>query len=434
MNTISHNLANVNTPGYTRQLVNLTEASPYQSPSGWMGAGVDVTGISRARDAFLDARVRTSSDIQAGFQTRADLLQRTETVLGEPSQGISGPLAALWSAFENAASAPADSGARTAVLGALGNLTTRIRQVSDGWSQVAGDVRQSLSASVSDVNNKLGQLAKLNEVIGSASISGAPNDLLDQRDQLIDQLATDVGATSVVGADGTARVVIGGLSVVNGTSSTPLTLGSNGTITGPSGLTVAAGGKIGGFQSFLSTDLPGYQAGLDAFATDLANALNTQHAAGFSPDGQPGGQLLSYAPGAAAATLAVAVTDPTKLALSSAAGPPFPTFNGVNAQRFADLRLATAASGGTLTLGGAVQSLVSVLAAGTASAVSSAQSQTSLLQAMTSARQGAHGVSIDEEMTYMLEAQRAYQAAARVMTAVDQNLDTLVNHTGVAGR
>src|SRR2546423_15247329 len=153
MNTISHNLANVNTPGYTRQLVNLTEASPCQSPSGWMGAGVDVTGISRARDAFLDARVRTSSDIQAGFQTRADLLQRTETVLGEPSQGISGPLAALWSAFENAASAPADTGARTAALGALDYLATRVRQVASGGSQVAGDVQPSLSAGVADGNS-----------------------------------------------------------------------------------------------------------------------------------------------------------------------------------------------------------------------------------------------------------------------------------------
>src|SRR5438105_3071723 len=282
MNTIGHNLANVDTPGYTRQIVDLTEASPYQSPMGWIGAGVDVTGITRARDAFLDARVRTTSDTQAGFQTRADLLQRTETVLGEPSQGISGPLAAVWSAFESAASTPSDSGARTAALSALGNLTTRIRQVSSGWSQVAGDVKQSLSASVTDVNDKLAQLAKLNEVIGAASSSGSPNDLLDQRDQLIDQLASEAGATAILSPDGTARVVIGGLSVVNGSSSTPLTLRSDGTIAGPSGLTVQPGGKIGGYQSFLATDLPGYQAQLDGFVRDLATALNAQHAAGFS--------------------------------------------------------------------------------------------------------------------------------------------------------
>jgi flagellar hook-associated protein 1 FlgK len=434
MNTIGHNLANVDTPGYTRQIVNLTEASPYESLSGWIGAGVNVTGINRARDAFLDARVRSSSDTQAGFQTRADLLQRTETVLGEPSQGISGPLAAVWSAFENAASSPSDSGARTAALSALGNLTTRIRQVSDGWSQVATDVKQSLSASVTDVNDKLGQLAKLNEVIGTATSSGSPNDLLDQRDQLIDQLSSEIGAVGILSPDGTARVVIGGLSVVDGTSPSPLTLRNDGTIAGPSGLTVLAGGKVGGYQTYLSTDLPGYQAQLDGVATDLAAALNAQHAAGFSPDGQPGGPLLTYTPGVAASTLTVAITDPMKLALSSAAGPPFPTFNGVNAQSLADLRTSLSASGGTLTLGGAVTSLVSVLAAGTASAVSSAQSQTSLLQAMTSARQGSQGVSIDEEMTNMLEAQRAYQAAARVMTAVDQNLDILVNHTGIVGR
>jgi flagellar hook-associated protein 1 FlgK len=433
MNTIGQNMANVNTPGYTRQLVDLTEALPYQSPSGWLGTGVDVSGITRARDAFLDARVRSTSDTQAGLQARADLLQSTETVMGEPSQGISGPLAAVWSAFENAASSPADTGARTAALGALDNLATRVRQVAAGWSQIRGDVQQSLSVAVGDVNSKLGQLATLNGAI-AASTSGSPNDLLDQRDVLLDTLATEAGATSVLSPDGTARVVIGGLSVVNGISATPLTLQAGGTLADPSGTTAVAGGTIGGYQTFLSTDLPAYQAQLDGFATDLANALNAAHANGFTPAGQPGGPLLTYNPSAAAATLSAAITDPSKLALSSAAGPPFPTYNGVNAQALADLRTASVASGGTLSLGGALQSLVTGLAATTSNVVGTAQSQSSLLQSMQSAREASQGVSIDEEMANMMEAQRAYQAAARVMTAVDQNLDTLVNHTGIVGR
>jgi flagellar hook-associated protein 1 FlgK len=353
--------------------------------------------------------------------------------MGEPSQGISGPLAAVWSAFENAASSPADTGARTAALGALDNLATRVRQVAAGWSQIRGDVQQSLSAAVTDVNSKLGQLATLNGAI-AASTSGSPNDLLDQRDVLLDKLATEAGATSILSPDGTARVVIGGLSVVNGTSATPLTLQAGGTLADPSGTTAVAGGTIGGYQTFLSSDLPAYQAQLDGFATDLANALNAAHANGFTPAGQPGGPLLTYNPSSAAATLSAAITDPSKLALSSAAGPPFPTYNGVNAQALADLRTASVASGGTLSLGGALQSLVTGLAATTSNVVGTAQSQSSLLQSMQSARQASQGVSIDEEMANMMEAQRAYQAAARVMTAVDQNLDTLVNHTGIVGR
>jgi flagellar hook-associated protein 1 FlgK len=434
MNTIGQNMANVDTPGYTRQLVDLTEAMPYQSPSGWMGTGVDVSGINRARDAFLDARVRSTSDTQAGLQARADLLQSTETVMGEPSQGISGPLAAVWSAFENAASSPADTGARTAALSALDNLATRVRQVAAGWSQIRGDVQQSLSAAVTDVNSRLGQLATLNGAIAAASPSGSPNDLLDQRDVLLDKLATEAGATSILSADGTARVLIGGLSVVNGTSATPLTLQAGGALADPSGNTAVAGGTIGGYQTFLSSDLPAYQAQLDGFATDLATALNAQHANGFTPAGQPGGPLLTYTASAAAATLSAVVTDPSQLALSSAAGPPFPTYNGVNAQALADLRTAPVASGGTLSLGGALQSLVTGLAASTSNVVGTAQSQSSLLQSIQSARTGSQGVSIDEEMANMMEAQRAYQAAARVMTVVDENLDTLVNHTGIVGR
>lgn len=434
MSTISNNVANVDTPGYTREIVNLTNAEPYQSPVGWMGTGVDVTGITRARDAFLDARARSSSDAQAGFQTRADLLKNTESVLGEPSQGISTPLDALWSAFESAASNPADAGARTTVLNALGALTTRIQQVANGWTQQATQATQSLSQTVSDVNTKLSELASLNASIQAASTSGGANDLLDQRDQLLDQLASEAGATAVLSANGTARVVIGGDSVVQDTHVSPLTVNPNGTITALSGTPLTVGGKIGGYQSFLSSDLPAYQAQLNTFAQDLTTALNTQSAAGFSPDGQPGGPLLTYTPGAAAATITVAITDPNKLALASSAGPPFPVNDGTNAQAFADLQNSKTASGGTLTLDGAVQSLATKLGANVASTVSSAQNQQSLFSAVQAAQQATEGVSIDEEMTNMLEAQRAYEASSRVMTTVDQMLQVLVSQTGIVGR
>ena len=435
MTTVGQNIANVDTPGYTRQVVTLSGSNPYFSPVGWLGAGVDVASITRAHDGFLDARVRAGSDAQSSLQARADLLQRAESTLGEPSQGLTGPLSALWSAFENVASSPADSSARTTALTAVGNLTTRIQQVAAGLTQLGADARQALSAKVGDLNTKLQQVADLNRIIGAASGSGAPNDLLDRRDQLLDQLASEAGATVIQSQAGPARVVIGAISAVDGTSATALTLRSDGTIgVGSSGPAVTVGGEIGGYQSFLSGDLAGVQARLDNFVQDFASALNAQHAAGFAPDGSSGGPLLTYSAGAPAATLAVAITDPAKLALSSAAGPPFPTNNGVNAQALADLRATLAAGGGTTTLGGALQSMATDLGATTASVVSSAQSQQSLLQAVQSARQGSQGVSMDEEMTNMMEAQRAYEAAARVMTTVDATLDVLVNHTGMVGR
>src|SRR4029077_5417506 len=101
-----------------------------------------------------------------------------------------------------------------------------------------------------------GQLATLNGAIAAASFSGPPNDLLDQRDVLLDKLATEAGATSILSADRPARVVGGGLSVVNGTSATPLTLEAGGTLTGPSGTTVVAGGTVGGYPTFLAAALP----------------------------------------------------------------------------------------------------------------------------------------------------------------------------------
>lgn len=434
MTVAGQNVANTSTAGYTREVVNLTASPPYQTVAGWMGSGVEVTSITRARDAFLDASVRTTSNLQAGSQATANLLQQAEQILGEPSQGISAPLNALFSAFESAANNPSDSSARATVMAALNDLTTRIRQVASGWNTLADQTQQDITAKVATVNSQLAQVASLNKDIAAASGSGIPNSLLDQRDRLLDQLASEVGATSVTDPDGSVRVELGSTSLVDGISVNSLTFNANNTITSAQGGAVVAGGAVGGEQSVLVNNLPALQAKLNTFTQDLATALNAQHAAGFTPAGTSGGPLLTYAPGDAALTVTVAVTDPSQLALSDAAGPPFPVNNGVNAQNLADLQTALAATGGTATLAGSVRNLATGLGVATAASVQTANNQQATLQAMQSTRTGNTGVSIDEEMTNLMEAQRSYQASARVMTTVDATLNTLINSTGLVGR
>lgn len=434
MTVAGQNVANTATAGYTREVVNLTSSPPYQTTAGWMGSGVEVTSITRARDAFLDASVRTTSNLQAGSQAKADLLQQAEQILGEPSQGISTPLNALFSAFEGAANNPSDSSARASVIAALSALTTRIQQVSSGWNALATHAQQDVTAKLATVNDQLAQVASLNVDIAAAVGSGNPNSLLDQRDRLLDQLASEVGATSVTDPDGSVRVELGSTSLVDGNHVNALSLTPSGAITNAQGATVVAGGAVGGEQSVLVNDLPGLQANLNGFTQDLAAALNAQHAAGFTPGGVPGGPLLTYAPGNAALTVTVAIANPSQLALSDAGGPPFPVNNGVNAQSLADLQTGLAAAGGTATLAGSMRDLATGLGVATAASVQTANNQQATLQAVRSTRTGSTGVSIDEEMTNLMEAQRSYQASARVMTTVDATLNTLINSTGLVGR
>ena len=436
MEVASNNVANVSTEGYTRQRADLVPRERYQAPYGAVGSGVTIAGIARLRDSFLDATLRSGADLSARSSVRAELLSRAETILAEPDEGITGPLADLWSSFEDLATNPTNGGSRASVLASLDDVAGRIREISTGWDRLAGDVRLRMAGQVDIVNDALVEIADLNRAIVASSSggNGQANDLLDRRDAVVDSLARSIGATAFSLPDGTVKVSLGGVSLADGVTTTSLTLGADGLVRTASGIELTLGGEIGGLHDFLTTDLSGIRADLDGFAEDLANALNTTHQAGWVSDTEAGGPLLQFTPGAAAASLRSAITDPAKLALSSTQGPPFPAFDVGNMQALAGLRTALAAGGGTATLGATAAGIAVRVGAAAANATRSAQSQLAIASAAETARQSGHGVSLDEEMTELMAAQHAYDAAARIMTTIDQMLDTLINRTGLVGR
>lgn len=434
IDTASNNVANVATPGYTRQRVELAARRSLPTPLGQLGTGVDVVQIRRIRDLFLDARVRASQDQLAQLSVRAELLDHAERILAEPDQGLTGRLADLWAAFEELALSPTSSAVRTATLSALDDLATRIRSAASGWERLGRNAADALAARVAEVNDLLRALADVNRAIVASPSGLASNDLLDRRDALLDALARSVGATATVRDDGTARVSLTGMSLVDGEAVSPLGLGPGRALVHPSGIELAAGGEVGGFQRFLVEDLPRLQASLDSFVEDLATALNAQHQAGWVSETEQGRPLLIYAAGAPAATVRLAFTDPALLAASSDPGPPFPAFNGENAQALANLRTALVARAGTETLEGSARALAVDLGARVAAALRASDAQRALASAAELARSESHGVFLDEELTLLMEAERAYQATARVMSVVDEALDVLINRTGVVGR
>jgi flagellar hook-associated protein 1 FlgK len=180
----------------------------------------------------------------------------------------------------------------------------------------------------------------------------------------------------------------------------------------------APGGEIGGITDLLGTTLPNYLTGLAGVAKDLADLVNTQHQAGFDQSGAPGTPLFSYDPSDVLGSLAVAITDPSEVAASSVAG------GGTDAGN-ADL-LATGPG-----VEGSYQRLVSGLGNTVVDAQRRAANQQVLTTQVDNSREQLGGVDLDEEMVNMMSAQRAYEAASKVMTTVDSMLDTLINHMGV---
>ena len=433
MDTASHSVANAGTDGYTRQGVELATRQPSYRRSGYIGTGVDVIDITRASNAFLDDRFRASARTQGRLATLGDMLDGIESAMGEPDHGITAGLGGLWASFEDLALDPTDTAARLGVITNLDNVADRIRTTAQEWNASGATAATDITSRVTETNRLLEQVARLNgEIVAATAAGGSPNDLFDARDIALDRLATLAGTTATITESGTARVTLNGLALVHDLQVSRLSYdaGSN-RILHASGTTVRPGGEIAGLHGFLATELPQMRTSLDDLAAALADALNSRHAAGYTPAGAAGGPLFSYVAGDAALRLAVAVSNPAGLA--AAGSSPVARFDGVNAEALAALRLDLAAAG-TQTLDEAVRSIVTSVAQSLASARSSMASQTALMQAAQAARTQAHGVSIDEEMVDLVTYQRAYEAAARVMTTVDEALDVLISRTGIVGR
>ena len=374
--------------------------------------------------------------VLGSLTANANLLERAESVLGEPDNGLTVALDDVFDAFEDMALAPDDEAARVSVLRTLDRFADRTRGLAQDMRTLEADTVENMRFMVEDINQTIGEIADLNNLIGEAATSGnSPNDLLDQRDRLLDELSRELGVNVLRQGELDIRVSLGGMAIVDGVTANTLSIDPvTNDIIHPTGAVVTPGGELGGTQRFLQNDLPDVFTRINTWVGEVVAAFNTQHAAGFSGSATPGGDLFTVLAGSEAETLSTVITDPGDLAASDDGAVPFPQFNGVNAQALADLRDQLVASAGTETPGGALRSFITQLGAQVATARRGADAQDELVAAAELTRDAAHGVNLDEEMVALVQYQRAYQASARVITTVDQTLDTLINRTGLVGR
>ncbi|MFS0730398.1 flagellar hook-associated protein FlgK [Curtobacterium sp. 1P10AnD] len=445
------NIANAGTTGYTRQRV--TQSSIPAAQTGFMrgtaalaGQGVSVDGIARLGSLTLDAGVRVAAGSSAYADARATALSALETGLREPGKdGLSAGLDAFWSAWGQVAAHPDDPGAASTLLGAANTVASTLSSGSKALDQQWSQVRSTVAAQVTQLNDAAKQVADLNGRIRSALAAGGnANELLDQRDQLTEQIASLAGGTVRTNADGTADVLIAGNPIVQGTDARSLALGGATALrdgapvtltwtSGQAGAVSLSGGSIGGALSLLApADAQGTggalaqaSASYDAVATKLAAVVNAVHETGSTADGMTGHAFFAIATGVSAAQgLSVVPTDATGLATRNAAGELDDSFADALS------RLGAATDG--------PDAAWATFVTGVGSASRSAASESTLTGlALTSARtqqQSGAGVDLDEENVNLLSYQHAYQGAARVLTAVDEMLDTIINRVGLVGR
>ena len=306
LDTTSHNIANASTKGYSRQEVLLsasralsivTGSTEGGSQNAQLGTGVDVNGFARARDHFLDLQYRTQAMRLGGLATRVQGLETIEGALAEPSEtGISQELQTYWSAWEGLANNPEDPASRQAVVEAGKALATSLGELN-GQLTEAAEVAEAQFQAIAGEGGKVEAMAKeialLNGSIRSATTSGSePNDLLDRRDLLLDELS-EMGQVSVTeNNDGTIEVGFGD-------AATPLVEGTE--VNWPQEV-VEPKGKLGALLELTRAGgtIESFRTELNAFAESLANSVNAIHTEAGGP------AFFTFVAGEGAATLAVA--------------------------------------------------------------------------------------------------------------------------------
>ncbi len=448
LETAAHNTANASTDGYSRQRVRLVASEPYTMPSfgrtglpGQLGTGVTVASIERVRDAFLDLQLRGQVSLGAYWDARRDQLAKVESLFPEPGgSGLGTALSRFWSAWHDLAADPASTAARAALVEQSGTLAVRFNRDADQLVTLRAGANDELRRGMAELNDLAAQVAALNGQIQAVVVAGDhANDLEDQRDSLLDRISALVPASVERLGDGTVRVLVGGTDLVDHETVRRIVAGTNaaGDVTvdwSTSGLVDLGAGRLSAIVEHRDVWLAGYSSRLDALAKAIGDAVNGLHATGFDATGAAGGAFFTMTAGREAATLRVSaaiVADPRRVAAASAAGLPG---DASIAGAIADLRTAALLAGGTQAVGDAYAGLVGSIGSDSRQAQETATNQGLVVDHLRLRRESISGVSLDEEAADMLRFQRAYQAAARVITAVDEMLDQLINRTGIVGR
>jgi flagellar hook-associated protein 1 len=448
MNVTGQNIANQATPGYTRQRVDQVPLAAPGQTSLWpspmsVGGGVSVTGIARLGDEVLDARVRDSLAASGYWGVRATAAAQVEAAMAEPTEeGLAANLDRFWAGWSDLANNP-DSATAQVV---LSNAQVLVGQIAAGYDSVAtrwSDLRAGTDRQVADVNAVAGQVALLNGQIREALQSGrSANELIDQRNVLAQRLASAAGATGSLEADGTLTLRVDGNALVEGTRSRTLVVSGPQSIADADRVTVAwadrpgdaistIGGGLGGTISVLAPaseggTLAAAAAAYNDVAIALAQSVNDLHSSGFRPDGVPGGDFFDLDSAVPAARgLRVVPTGVETLALAAAGAGPLDT-------TIADaIAVLGSSAGGPSATWSTFVTGFGVRVAGDLQRADIAETAT---VASVAAQQSNASVDGDEETINLLTFQTAYQAAARVLTAMDEALDVLINRTGIVGR
>lgn len=444
LQTIGHNIANVNTPGYTRQRVNISTTLPENNTIGTFGTGVQVTDIQHIRDLFLGDQFRQESKSLGEWSYKEKILSQVETLFNEPNEGtLSSNMTEFWGAWNTFSQNPSDFNTRHDLVATTTKMVDSFHQLSGSIDKLRASIDSDLTNYTNEINRLTGEVARINHQIQSLEIGGVKaNDLRDSRDLILDNLSTLVDINTNENQSGEMVVYIGAMSVVNGSDAINVesrVTNINGKPThklmweGSDFELTNSAGQLKALIESRDVIIPKYLDKLDTLAATMVEQVNLIHVQGTTENGAT--NIAFFDPTkTTAASISInqnILSDESYSLIVSAVD--FAESDGTLATQIANLQNTNVLNNNSVSLNGYYNSIIGSVGIESHEATSFAKNYDLLVQQVDFARQSVQGVSLDEEMTNMIKYQHAYDAAARVITSMDQALDTVLS-MGVVGR
>jgi flagellar hook-associated protein 1 FlgK len=443
---VSENIANVNTPGYSRQRVILETAPPTTHNGFPLGSGVKISTVERYYDALLQKQLVNAGTTLGFDEKKLQVLQQIEPVFNEVAQDALGAaLSNYFNAWSDLALNPTGAAERQAVLDRGRILADQFNYVSSALNDAMVTQNDSVSVVTGDLNRILDNIAQLNgQIKVTQQIYGNANEMLDQRDYLVRQLSEKIAVTYVENSDGTTDV-----SYTDGTGTYALVTGSmagsfsttavgtlpDGTARNMVQVTTAGGagpttvapvtGELGAVMVTRDTTLSAYLNQVNMLAQTVADTVNTQHQNGFDLNGVAGTAFFTYTAGREAAT--ISVNPALTVATVAASGDATLKGDNANALSIAQLSKTNQATLSNATYSNYFNSLVAQVGLDVQSAANVVKQDEAFMKQLKTLREAHSGVSLDEELTELIKYQRSYQASAKLIATADEMLNVLIN-------
>lgn len=437
----SENIANVNTPGYSRQRVLLESAPPTLHNGFPLGTGVRIAVVQRFYDGLLQQQL-VDAQTKQGFDTfKSDVLQQIEPYFNEVSNdGIGTAVSKFFNAWQDLTLNPGGTAERQVVITRAQILSDNFNSVSKGLNDTIGIQNSALVPLADSINSTLTNIAQLNgQIKNTELLNGNANELRDQRDLLVRDLSTKIGTTFTENTDGSTDIKYadGGADLVVGSNAGAFSLDKTDPnkfviqLTPPGGALATVTpvtGELGATVALRDNIIPDYLLQVDTLAKSVADAVNAQHSAGFSPTGGTAQDFFTPIGAVNGASAAFSVDAGLNVSTIAASGSPAQPGDNSNALAIAQLANGNTVPSGspTATFSSYYSSLVSKVGLDVQSGKTTVAQDEAFTKQLTTLRESNSGVSLDEELTNLVKYQRAYQASSKLITTATEMLDTIL--------